>query len=379
MDAAHEGVVRDPLADSDDTCGVCHIDAARVVSTSLHLQLGGYMTALTARGADLDDPRMERAFDAHCDTCHATCAQCHISRPSFTGGGLLAEHEVKEIASSRDTCEACHGARVSNEYKGKNEGVEASVHYLEAGLACVDCHSIDQFHGDGTDYAHRYDGAVGPSCLDCHAEVVETKSENESHNIHIGNLDCAVCHVGGPYKSCYNCHVGKDSAGLPYNKSDESQMTFKIGRNPLKSEERPWDYVLVRHIPVAADTFAFYGEGLLSTFENVPTWKYATPHNIQRVTPQNQSCDSCHENPDLFLMLDDVDPKERKANAAVIVDGTPPSSWGPYTTVAKAAGLATWGWLLWLVLSAAVLVVLVAIVFILVNRQAIVSKGEQSA
>jgi thiosulfate/3-mercaptopyruvate sulfurtransferase len=124
-----------------------------------------------------------------------------------------------------------------------------------------------------------------------------------------------------------------DEKGLPYYQTDASQMTFKIGRNSRKSEDRPWDYVLVRHVPVAPDTFAFYGNGLLPAFDNVPTWKYATPHNIQRVTAQNESCDSCHGNAGLFLTAADVAPEELKANASVIVEEIPPTSWGPYPLI----------------------------------------------
>jgi hypothetical protein len=172
--------------------------------------------------------------------------------------------------------------------------------------------------------------------------------------------------------------VGVDQNGLAYFKTDESQMTFKIGHNPLKSEERPWDYVLVRHIPIVPDTFVFYGEGLLPTFDGAPTWKYATPHNIQRVTPQNQNCESCHGNPDLFLMADDVDPEERQANAAVIVDEVPPSSWGPYTTTGQTGGIGNWSWLLWLGVALGAAVVVIGAVVLVVNRQVIFSRGEQS-
>ncbi|MGD2147572.1 MAG: hypothetical protein PVH41_12825, partial [Anaerolineae bacterium] len=94
--------------------------------------------------------------------------------------------------------------------------------------------------------------------------------------------------------------------------------------NPRQSDERPWDYVLLRHVPVAPDTFAFYDEYVLPEFDNAPTWKYATPHNIQRATAQNQSCDSCHENYELFLTADDVDAQELAANTAVIVEQVPP-------------------------------------------------------
>ena len=323
MDAAHEGVVRDPLGDSERVCGICHVDATRHAATSLHQNLTGYQTALTARGADFSDPHMQEAFDNHCDTCHTTCGQCHISRPNFTEGGLIQEHKVKKIASIKDTCMACHGARVSNEYQGKNEGVEGSVHWLEEGMACFECHEVSHYHGDGTEYTHRYEGAPGVDCLECHPEAEPDQSEITEHNVHAGKVACEVCHVSGPYKSCYNCHVGLDDKGLPYYKTDESKLTFEIGRNPIQSEDRPWDYVLVRHVPVAPDTFAFYEDNLLADFDNAPTWKYATPHNIQRVTAQNESCDSCHGNEELFLTADDVDSEELEANADVIVEDVP--------------------------------------------------------
>jgi thiosulfate/3-mercaptopyruvate sulfurtransferase len=117
--------------------------------------------------------------------------------------------------------------------------------------------------------------------------------------------------------------VGKDDQGLPYRKTDPTQFEFKIGLNPQQSEERPWEYVLLRHAPVARDTFAYYGENLLPNFDAVPTWKYTTPHNIQRITPQNQECNNCHGQADLFLTADDVLPDEMEANSAVIVTEIP--------------------------------------------------------
>jgi len=345
MEAAHQGVVRDPLLESDRACGICHTDASQHAATSLHQNLTGYETILTARGADFSDPHMQEAFDNHCDSCHTTCGQCHISRPTEMGGGLLNEHQVKKIAM-KDTCMACHGARVANEYQGKNEGVEGSVHWLEGGMSCFDCHETSHYHGDGTEYAHRYDGAPGVDCLECHSDVAQGQSEILEHTLHADKVACEVCHVSGPYKSCYNCHVAVDDQGLPYYKTDESKLTFEIGRNPHQSEDRPWDYVLVRHIPIARETFSFYGDDMLPNFDNLPTWKYATPHNIQRVTPQNKSCNSCHGNEDIFLTADDVAADELAANADVIVKGVPPAfdwvhseeedaefAWGEYAPI----------------------------------------------
>ena len=68
MEAAHQGVVRDPIQDSDRVCAVCHTDAAEDAVDSLHRVLGGYRTALTARGADFgDDRRGQNAQNNHHD------------------------------------------------------------------------------------------------------------------------------------------------------------------------------------------------------------------------------------------------------------------------------------------------------------------------
>ena len=87
--------------------------------------------------------------------------------------------------------------------------------------------------------------------------------------------------------------------------------------------ERPYEYVVLRHIPTCIDTCDYYGDNLLPDFNVLPTWKYATPHNIQLNTPQNESCDACHGNQDLFLTREDVSPEEREANKDVIVDEIP--------------------------------------------------------
>jgi hypothetical protein len=324
-EAAHVGVVSDPTADPEASCASCHKTQVQQSDTSLHRNLTGYYTILSQRGADLDNPHLQEGFENHCATCHASCGQCHVSRPDSTGGGLLAGHAIKEFASMSNTCMACHGARVANEYKGLNEGVPGSVHWLEGGMPCYQCHQISDYHGDGTEDAHRYDGAPSVRCEECHAESAAEVSEILEHAIHWDNLACNVCHVSGPYKNCYSCHVGLDEQGLPYYTTEESQLLFKIGRNPFQSEDRPWAYVLVRHIPVEPDTFAFYGDDLLPSFDNVPTWKYATPHNIQRITPQNENCNNCHGNPALFLTADDVEPEYRAANSSVIVEQVPPA------------------------------------------------------
>ena len=321
-EAAHEGMVRDPLLSGADVCADCHSEQEKLSETSLHRTVQGYRTIMGERGLDLTNPVAQEAFDNHCSTCHTTCGECHISRPRAAGGGLVAGHKVKKVASISYTCLACHGGRVGPEYQGKNEGVQGDVHWLKQGMPCIACHSEAELHGDGTPYKHRFDGPMSPSCLDCH-EIGGADDSVAQHAMHADTVACQVCHSAGEYKSCYNCHVGTDDDGLAFFKTDPSQMTFKIGRNPLQSEDRPWNFVLVRHIPAARDMFDFYGDDLLPTFDNVPTWKYAPVHNIQRVTEQNQACDNCHGNTELFLTEADVAADELEANKAVIVSEVP--------------------------------------------------------
>lgn len=320
---AHTGLKPDPSEQPEDTCGNCHADIVANSETGLHFTLQGYGTVLEARGADFSNPQMAAAYDKHCTECHASCGSCHVSRPKYTGGGLIAGHDFKKIASISDTCLACHGGRVGPEYQGKNEGVEGDVHWFKQGMPCIECHQVADFHGDGTEYMHRYDGAPMPACTDCHPEVAASSDGVMQHTLHQSNVACQVCHAAGAYKQCFNCHVGTDDEGLPYRQLEPSELDFKIGRNPQQSEERPWSYVLLRHVPVVRDTFGYYGEDLLPNFDAVPTWKYTTPHNIQKDTPQNADCNNCHGNADLFLTAGDVAPDELEANSSVIVPEVP--------------------------------------------------------
>ncbi len=136
-------------------------------------------------------------------------------------------------------------------------------------------------------------------------------------------LSCQVCH-SETYINCNSCHVAvSETSGNPFFTTEESFFTFLIGRNPRRDADRPYEYVPVRHVPVDPESFAFYGDDLLPDFNNQPTWRYATPHNIQRQTPQTESCDHCHGNPDMFLTADKVAPEELEANSAVIIEEIP--------------------------------------------------------
>lgn len=314
---AHEGVVVKASADPMRACGGCHKEYAEAAQSNIHRLQTGYQEVLAHRGADFTDPTFVEAYGNHCTGCHADCGDCHVSRPSALDGGLISGHKFKKTASVWLTCGGCHSARIADEYKGNHEGIPADVHWEKLGATCSKCHDSSSFH-DGS-HGTRYDGGQDPACTDCH-EDVKPGDEIEQHDAqHLETMACQTCHAAGAYKSCFGCHTGIDDKGIKFFTTEPSQMTFKIGLNPLKSGERPWDYVLLRHAPTNPELFAYYGDDLLPEFDSVPAWKYTTPHNIQRITPQNETCNACHGQDGLFLLEEDVDPAERDANRTVIV------------------------------------------------------------
>lgn len=322
MEVAHEGMVTDP--DSTQTCEVCHREISQSQANSLHQTLEGYFTVLSDRSDEEHWPQLKEAYDTHCFKCHATCGQCHVSRPTDLGGGLLSGHAFKPIPPMNLTCTGCHGSRIEDEYKGQNEGFAADVHYNPGGMSCYACHSAEEMHGQLGEFNHRYDGPPTPSCTEegCHVDVQPGDGIDQHTAVHLERLSCQVCH-SAEYKNCYNCHVERAEDGTPFFRTDPSEMMVRIGRNAIQNAERPWGYVVLRHVPIARDSFEYYGEDLLPNFDSRPTWTYATPHNIQRETPQNSSCSACHGNSSVFLTADDVDPDELVANRDVIVTEVP--------------------------------------------------------
>jgi thiosulfate/3-mercaptopyruvate sulfurtransferase len=335
---AHVGLIKNPSENPVESCGECHPDVIATHDNNLHSNLAGYWTVLDARTLPEDHEAIEGMFNNHCSNCHATCGECHVSQPNLVGGGLIEGHLFNETPSMTRNCTACHGSRVGNEYLGKHEDLRPDVHFSQGRMSCVDCHSGHQMHGAPDDCQschtapetmavapadHRYDGVQSPRCETCHVTVALGDDGIEMHQEHAGDLSCQVCHSVS-YTSCDGCHVQiSETTGNPFYATDGSYFTFMIGKNPLESYDRPYEYVTLRHVPVAGDSFAFYGDNLLANFNALPTWAYTTPHNIQRNTPQTESCDACHGNADLFLTVDKVYPEEVEANLPVIVDSIP--------------------------------------------------------
>ena len=337
-EAAHADMVSDPSAGGEQ-CTACHSDVTATFETSLHATQEGYWTAIDARSTPEDHPELEEMFGNHCASCHTTCGDCHVSQPNSVGGGLIEGHVFNQTPSMTRNCTACHGSRVGSEYLGKHEDIKADVHFRQGRMNCVDCHTGTEMHGayttpDGELPAHRYDGTQMPNCRDCHPTVIAGEDGVQMHQMHSENLSCQTCHSVS-YTSCDGCHVAlSEETGNPFFRTEGTYLNFLIGRNPLQNDERPYDFVPVRHIPVAPTSYEFYGEDLLSNFDALPTWAHATPHNIQLNTPQNETCEACHGSPEFFLTEDKVAPEEIAANQDVIV-ASPPSAVGDMASAAS--------------------------------------------
>ncbi len=333
---AHVGM--DPLPSSagkDSICFDCHAGIVSRFDGTLHAQtraISGHGEALVLERAGSDTREaLLPAIDRQCDRCHVTgCGDCHVSRPQQVDGGFINGHVFNKTPSSTLNCTGCHGSRVEREYLGKGETdvceLAADVHWDPGEMECVACHTGMWMHGQTTPFDARYDNPSPPRCEMCHDASAQFMGI-ESHDAHARAdagvyLQCQVCHAQD-YNNCVSCHVGESEDGTAYYVNSGSYFDLKIGRNYLKSEEKPWDYVVVRRIPVAPDTFDGYVEDALTEFDAAPTYKYATPHSIARVTRQSESCAACHYDDSVFLTAADIaemSAEERRANAPVIVD-----------------------------------------------------------
>ncbi len=322
---AHKGIIKDPtFPEADKACGECHEDIVSTAKNSLHYTLAPFERVIRARADKKDRKVLEKvclAKEKHCAGCHASCGQCHVSRPDYVKGGFLNKHHFQKRPPMDISCASCHGGRVHGEFTGANRKYAADIHYDGEKMTCMDCHTAKEMHADADQVNTRFDIPERPNCRNCHEEVVSAKPGTRSHSIHKDRVACQVCHAQA-YKNCFGCHVGTDKTGLPYFKSKETRMLFKIGFNPNKSGDRPYDYVVLRHPPADPGIFDFYIKNGLSDFNTLPTWKLDTPHNIRRITPRNEKCNNCHGNASLFLNKDDMAEWALKANAGIIVPKT---------------------------------------------------------
>ena len=163
-------------------------------------------------------------------------------------------------------------------------------------------------------------------------------------------MTCYVCH-SQPYYNCNSCHTdsewkqgyGPVSGDIKAGGGDYLEFPdLRIGYNYDQTlHEGKW--IVVRHIPVARDSYEPWGHATLANYDDRPTWEYTSPHNVRRFTAQTDTTggatcsENCHLtgvkvelNAERFLWqsyIDSAYTDEAGANLPVIVDDHLPSGW----------------------------------------------------
>lgn len=320
---AHNGMNPYPSRNYEATCAACHNNVTEDFDTAIHFNLNGMQNGL-AQYANItslsESPHHEETFDNDCYKCHATCGDCHVSRPKNFSNGLIAQHEFSKTPSMDESCYACHNARNAGEYMGK-VGFGADVHF-EKGMTCMDCHPQNNFHGTGEIPTDMWEVAL-PSCLDCHKDQDPSSTTDQMHKIHGDSLSCQVCHAQAN-NNCYECHLDENAEKTKLVSSSQMKIMFRVGLNPEVTEKRPYKYVTLRHVPAQETMLEVVGDNMMPNYEQRVNWNYSPTHNIQKSTFQNESCEACHENTKIWLKLEDLRETDSKANEALI-PGLPPA------------------------------------------------------
>ncbi len=340
MEDAHKGLVADPSEEGGGgVCAQCHDEIASTYKESMHYTLKGIMDIVGTITSPhkMGDTLLPEAWALDCANCHASCGSCHVAWPKVSKGGLLDRHRFQRKPPMEKTCFGCHGSRFAGEYVGFL-GATADVHYEKGQMECYDCHKGSQIHETRPAGVKRYYATETPRCEECHPDAVAGGSKVAMHNAHPKDtLACTVCHASD-YFNCMNCHVSLDvkrEGEIEVIFPSDPLVTFKIGRNIDISPNNPYKFNLVRHTPMLKDSLAslrYFQEvlkgapgplDLVANWDALPTWNSASVHNIQKMTRQNRSCDSCHGNKDLFLTRDDLMPGDPAANLQIVVEPVP--------------------------------------------------------
>ena len=290
-------------SDNSKMCSPCHAETTKNYETSLHNTTHGLNKGVSARFSEHEKKLFtQKVFKGSCNSCHASCGDCHIKGPVIGGIsiGLLDGHRFVRKAEAK-TCSACHGGRVYPEFTGEYGGTP-DVHY-QRGMYCMDCHKVIEFHGDGKRYESRKDIPHRPKCINCHA-TSKTEKSKQSHTQHKDKVSCYACHTASLYRNCYDCHLGKGAQAKP---------DLILGRNPRD----PKMLTTLRAVPTIKDTFK--GAGIeQEKFGEIANYWDTTPHNIAKRTDRTRACSVCHTDQKYFLKNENMLPGNQNANEKLI-------------------------------------------------------------
>jgi hypothetical protein len=201
------------------------------------------------------------------------CQKCHAE--------TYADGTIVDTATYQPSCKDCHATpdnKVPQErcFECHETGFDRYSVHREAELECMDCHTLNDVHGNGRVQETMYaPDAIEAACTDCHDDLVDDAVK--SHEIHLDTVDCGACHLETA-ETCYSCHL-------------ESYL-----------EGGQQDRVLTRHVDFIMLVNNKEGKVHAATYQTIP-WKGKTfvgilpifNHSIMDAA-KARGCGDCHDN-----------------------------------------------------------------------------------
>ena len=209
-----------------------------------------------------------------------------------------------------------------------DQGGPGYVHWTQGGMPCFKCHTGDAWHGMTAETGapmRKPNATMANRCLPAQTVILTLFGQERDPAAQCPRREAGL--PGMPQR-------GKQEL-LRLPRADQRRrnavLQDRAGGDGLQDRPEPeterrvaWNYVALRQCGRLTRTTSLSTARTCWRTSTVPTWKYATPHNIQRNTPQNKSCDSCHGNAALFINENDLRPYEVEANKGVIPTTLPP-------------------------------------------------------
>jgi len=262
--------------------------------TSLHETGQGKITYYSAANGGFERLTGVPYETAFCAGCHSstdgrgpvlgrTCSRCHadLNDDDSTMPPLGATDVDDSWNPATSTCLVCH----SRQKKELGLGWSDVHRDAEPAFGCMDCHTSEDVHGDGNQYAGLQDiGAIDANCTNsgCHND-----SEGFAHpagDPHGGDVSCAACHAQ-TVTTCNNCHFESEIAGagkiFPNAKTGWLMLGNRFKRDGSgETEVYPVNFQSVMYTTEGGDSTTYVAFG------------YFTPHSIGA----GRTCNDCHNN-----------------------------------------------------------------------------------
>ncbi len=209
-----------------------------------------------------------------CQGCHRPdqaagtngCESCHDTATPELGAQV--------DASLSGVCGGCHSRQAAERAAPANY---TDAHDAVSGGDCIYCHSLEDMHGDGTEYNSMLeDGAIDAKCSNCHTSVPSNTYHVSVHD----NVDCSSCHMQGVV-SCANCHF-EGQVSVPETKMARTRIVnwmLLVNRNGKVH-------------PANVQTLEYQGE----------TFAAIAPFYSHTIAKNAVVCSDCHSNANITAL-----------------------------------------------------------------------------